>query len=129
MLQEVAADGITTIGSPVTILNNNGASDDGIVEAPSLVKTASGQYVLFFSSGCYADGTYTVNYATSASIAGPYTRYGPLLQTGDYGLTAPGGASIFWDAEHIVFHADHPTVSDRTLYVGLVNITTNHVTI
>ena len=92
MLQAVAADGVTLQGAPVTLLDNDGVSDDGVVEAPSLVKSASGEYVLFFSSGCYSTADYTVNYAVSTGgIDGPYIRKGPLLATGDDGLYAPGG--------------------------------------
>ena len=53
MMQAVEGDGITPQGNPVQILDNNGVSDDGIVEAPSLVKAPDNTYALFFSSGCY----------------------------------------------------------------------------
>lgn len=106
MLQEVEADGVTLVGQPVKLLDNEGLSDDGVVEAPSMVKTAAGEYVLFFSSGCYSTVDYTVSYATATSVTGPYTRQSPaLFYTGKDGLLAPGGASIFWDAQHMVFHA------------------------
>jgi len=106
MLQKVAADGLTLIGPPVQILDNNGVSDDGLVEAPSLVKSPSGIYFLFFSAGCYSTVDYSVSYATASNPAGPYTRhYPPLFSTGTDGLSAPGGASVFWDAYHMVFHA------------------------
>ena len=71
-----------------------GASDQGIIEAPSLAKQGS-TYVLFFSSGCFTTGNYNVNYATSSSITGSYKRAAsPLFKTGTDGLTAPGGADI-----------------------------------
>ncbi|KAL1615931.1 hypothetical protein SLS54_008765 [Diplodia seriata] len=112
MLLAVAADGITPQGSPVAILDNAGASDDGIVEAPSLIKTWDGQYVLFFSSGCYSTENYTVSYAISATdVAGPYDRAdAPLLQTGDYDLVSPGGMDVHWDASAMVFHAQATAV-------------------
>ncbi|KAL0263652.1 hypothetical protein SLS55_002633 [Diplodia seriata] len=112
MLLAVAADGITPQGSPVAILDNAGASDDGIVEAPSLIKTWDGQYVLFFSSGCYSTENYTVSYAISAAdVAGPYDRAdAPLLQTGDYDLVSPGGMDVHWDASAMVFHAQATAV-------------------
>ena len=130
ILQAVAADGVTPQGASTTILNNNGLSDNGVVEAPSLVKTASGEFVLFFSNGCYDTVNYTVNYATASSVTGPYTRYGPLFQTGTDGLYAPGGADILWDAQHMVFHADYPyqNASNRALYTAVVNIQGNTVT-
>ena len=130
MLQAVAADGVTPQGSATTILNNNGLSDNGVVEAPSLVKTSSGEYVLFFSNGCYDTANYTVNYATASSANGPYTRYGPLFQTGTDGLYAPGGADILWDASHMVFHADYgnENATLRAMYTAIVDIQGNTVT-
>ena len=130
ILQAVAPDGVTPQGPNITILDNAGLSDDGVVEAPSLVKSAEGEYVLFFSSGCYANSTYTVNYAVSNKIVGPYERRGPLLQTGDDGLYAPGGADVLWDARHIVFHADLGTTADvRQMYVGVIDIQGQKVSI
>jgi len=125
LLQAVAADGVTPQGTTYTLLDNNGVSDDGLVEAPSLVKSASGEYVLFFSSGCYSTPNYTVNYAVSSNgIKGPYQRKGPLLVTGDDGLFAPGGADVLWDARHIVFHADLGNTSAvRQMYVGEIQVT------
>lgn len=105
-LQQVGADGTTFIGSYTTMLNHNGVSDDGIVEAPSLAKGRYGLYFLFFSSGCFSTDHYTVSYATSNSITGAFTRVAqPILKTGSYGLNAPGGASVASDNKHIVFHA------------------------
>ncbi|KAI6851699.1 MFS general substrate transporter [Hortaea werneckii] len=73
-----------------TILDNIGAADQGIVEAPALVKSGS-NFILFFSNGCFTKSTYTVNYATATSITGPYTRAAsPLFATGQNGLTSPG---------------------------------------
>ncbi|KAF2235082.1 glycoside hydrolase family 43 protein [Viridothelium virens] len=130
VLQAVAADGVTIQGSAVTILNNNGLSDNGVVEAPSLVKSAGGEYVLFFSNGCYDTANYTVNYATASSVSGPYTRNGPLFQTGTDGLYAPGGADVLWDAQHMVFHADYPdhNATNRPMYTAIINIQGNTVT-
>ncbi|KAF4307405.1 hypothetical protein GTA08_BOTSDO04181 [Botryosphaeria dothidea] len=110
LLQAVEDDGVTPVGDPVTILDNAGVSDDGLIEAPSLVKTWDGQYVLFFSSGCYSTQNYTLSYAfsTSGNVTGPYQRGdSPLLSTGDYdgtNLTSPGGADVHWDARRMVFH-------------------------
>ncbi|OJD30661.1 glycoside hydrolase family 43 protein [Diplodia corticola] len=108
MLLAVAADGVTPQGSPIQLLDNAGVSDDGIVEAPSLVKTWDGEYVLFFSSGCYSTENYTVSFATSSGgVTGPYDRAAaPLLQTGDDNgaLVSPGGMDLHWDANHMVFH-------------------------
>ncbi|KAK0956802.1 hypothetical protein LTR33_016223 [Friedmanniomyces endolithicus] len=142
MLQSVANDGHTLQGSPTTMLNNNGASDQGIVEAPSIAKSGS-TYVLFFSSGCFTydihartyesllisrrTGNYNVNYATSSSITGGYTRAAaPLFDTGIDGLSAPGGADIFRDGKHMLFHAN--SGNGRALYEAVVTISGTKVT-
>ena len=39
-IQPISANGLTLSGNPTLLLDNRGASDDGVVEAPSLVKTA-----------------------------------------------------------------------------------------
>lgn len=121
LLQPVAADGFTPGSGPFTILDHNGTAEyHGVVEAPSLAKSGS-DYYLFFSSGCYNTGTYNLNYATSKAITGPYTRAEePLLVTGDYNLTAPGGASIDADGEHMVFHAT--TKKARPLFRARVSL-------
>jgi beta-xylosidase len=91
------------------------------VEAPSIVKIGE-HYVLFFSSGCFTNPSYTVNYATSRLIAGPYTRAKvPLFatETIGYDLNGPGGMSIYKDGQHLVFHGRH--AGGRALYVAVIN--------
>lgn len=115
----MSSNGSTPIGPAYTLLNNRGLPDGGSVEAPSLVQTSDGTYILYFSSGCFLTENYTVNYATSTSITGPYTRADiPLFQTGDYGLVAPGGMTMFRDAKHMVFHARWGAGMNRALYVA-----------
>lgn len=119
-MQAVGGDGVTLQGDPVILLDNNGVADGGSVEAPSLVQSG-GAYVLFFSSGCYITTNYTVNYATAPVITGPYQRADqPHFVSGDYGLVAPGGMSIYSDARHMVFHANFD--SGRALYTAAVAI-------
>ena len=47
MLQEVGPDGVTPIGNPVQILDRDD-SDGPLVEAPDIIRTAEGVYILFF---------------------------------------------------------------------------------
>ncbi|KAJ9628489.1 hypothetical protein H2203_002388 [Taxawa tesnikishii (nom. ined.)] len=127
LLQPVASDGVTLQGSTTTLLNNNGASDDGIVEAPNIIRTSSGKYILFFSPGCFTTTNYSVSYATASNVKGPYTRRStPLFQTGSYGLSAPGGAQVAKDGQHMVFHANNGAV--RSLYTAVITVTGNTVT-
>ncbi|KAF3356421.1 hypothetical protein VdG1_03701 [Verticillium dahliae VDG1] len=106
MLQEVGPDGFTKIGNPVQILDRTEA-DGPLVEAPDIVRLEDGTYVLFFSSWCYASDKYNINYAVSRGVEGPYIRsLRPLLQTGDYGLKSPGGATSIINGGQMVFHAN-----------------------
>ncbi|KAI1340925.1 glycosyl hydrolase [Xylariaceae sp. FL0016] len=110
ILQEVEADGVTKVGEGITILDRTDA-DGPLVEAPSIMRSASGIYTLFFSSGCFTESSYNVNYATSKSVRGPYTRAAtPIATTGQYSLSAPGGATGLEDGEDgmpsVAFHAD-----------------------
>lgn len=107
LLQRMEADGITPSGAPVTILDRT--PDDGpLVEAPVMARSDGGIYFLFYSSGCTFNPSYNIKYATSRSITGPYTRASePLLQTGSWGLLAPGSPTVWEDEKkwHIAFHA------------------------
>lgn len=119
VLQAVDVNGFTLSGNGTVLLNHNGRADGGTIEAPSLVKIR-GTYVLFFSSGCFATDTYTVSYATSNSIKGPYTRAAqPLFKSGDLGLYSPGGMSMDPDGQHMVFHARYG--NGRALYNAVIS--------
>ena len=65
------------------------------------------------------------------ALTGPYTRNPvPLLQTPDLGLTSPGGASVYWDARHVVFHANAGDDYElRQMYVGQIGINGDQVSI
>lgn len=109
-LQQVGSDGHTPIGKPKALLTNN-ANDDcitgvppgTIIEAPQIVRHGN-EYVMFYSTGHYHDGTYTERYATAKNLDGPWQYGGILLRTGgDNGkLKGPGGATVMGNV--IVFH-------------------------
>jgi beta-xylosidase len=131
MMQQLAQDGVTKIGQPFEILDR-GQYDGPLVEAPSLIRACDGTYVLFFSSNCYSTTLYDVSYATSPTLSGPYTKSSaPLLVTGNYGLTAPGGASAVDGGGTMVFHANCPDVggSGRCMYETTFKVANNVVTI
>jgi beta-xylosidase len=124
MLQPVGADGYTLTGNAVPLLDNSGGGNDqGILEAPYLIRSRAGIYFLFFSSGCFVTPMYTVSYATAPNLTGPYTRAAaPLFSTGDgNGLKGPGGMSVWGDNKHMVFHANYPT-GVRAMYTTLISL-------
>lgn len=112
---------MTLQGSATTILDNEGISDEGIVEAPDLLHR-EGTWYLFFSANCYTNENYNVHYATATSVTGPYTRAKePLFKTGDgNGLVAPGGADVDHDGKHVLFHAQNGN-GGRAMYTALLN--------
>lgn len=111
MLQEVAADGVTLIGSAAQILDRDDM-DGPLIEAPSLHRSDEGIYFLFFSSNCYTTPQYDVSYATATNVWGPYTKSSrPLLVTSDADLTGPGGLDIIKNGNLVVFHG-HMTINN-----------------
>lgn len=105
-LQPLAADGTTPQGNPIPLLNRSKA-DGPLIEAPSLIKSSQGTYVLFFSSNCFNGPLYDISYATSSELRGPYTKAKtPLLLPGQHGLLSPGGATVTPDGMTMVYHAD-----------------------
>lgn len=87
--------------------------------------------MLFYSSGFYMNNTYTVSYATAQNVTGPYTKQGVLLETGSYGLSAPGGADVVRDGSKMVFHANAGREWNGTRYMwtGEVMIVGTNVTV
>lgn len=104
MLQKLESDGFTPVGSPTEMIDRS-QLDGPLVEAPSLMRTSAGKYVLFFSSNCFASQYYDLTYAFADSIAGPYVKRGPMMMTGTDGLYSPGGADAAADGVHMAFHA------------------------
>ncbi|KXT04925.1 hypothetical protein AC578_3414 [Pseudocercospora eumusae] len=126
-IQPVAADGFTLTGSSTALLDHSRSSDDGILEAPVLVKSGS-TYFLLFSSGCFTTTDYKVDYATAPSIIGPYTRAAhPLIATGDNGLIAPGGADVSEDLKYMLFHANHG--GGRALYTATITVSGTNLSV
>lgn len=110
MLQQVSSEnGFDLIGDPIEILDR-GEFDGPLIEAPSLLRTIEGVYVLFFSSNCYNGLLYDTSYATSTNgVRGPYTKSSaPLLVTGANGkqLQSPGGLDVGPMGVNVVFHSD-----------------------
>jgi beta-xylosidase len=68
--QELAPDGLSLIGEPVQLLENDRAWEGGVVEAPTMFKH-DGKYYLFYSANDYGSFKYAVGYATCDTPLGP----------------------------------------------------------
>lgn len=116
-LQEVDATGLNFIGERTELLRNSAESDQGVIEAPTLVHRPEG-YVLFFSAGVYSKGTYHTSYARSDTLRGTYTRaHRPLLttETVDGTVNGPGGQDVI--DNRIWFHG-HLEAGGRGMYTA-----------
>ncbi|SDE35241.1 family 43 glycosylhydrolase [Auraticoccus monumenti] len=114
-LQRTDAAGTRLVGQRRELLRNDRASDDGVIEAPTLVRRGD-RYVLLFSAGVYSTGNYHTGYATAGRIQGPYERaYRPLLTTSslDGAVDGPGGQDVVGD--HLIFHG-HLAAGGRGMY-------------
>jgi beta-xylosidase len=108
-IQEVAEDGITPIGVRRPLIQADRPEEDGIVEAPSLVKHGT-EYVLFYSANNFNNGEYFANYATTSSLTTPFVKHpGQFLTQAVLGgsYPSPGGQTVLSDrrGDHLVFHA------------------------
>jgi arabinan endo-1,5-alpha-L-arabinosidase len=119
-LQQMAADGVTKQGSRFALLHNDRSEENGVIEAPVLVKRPS-QYVLFYSQGSYAGDGYATSYAVSPTLTGAYSKaYRPLLTTASMNsaVRGPGGQDIIDNQSRIVFHGWTNNYTTRSMYVA-----------
>jgi len=69
-VQELAPDGLSLVGEPVTLVQNDRRWEGPLIEAPTMWKQ-DGSYYLFFSANAYAGVDYAVGYATCETATGP----------------------------------------------------------
>lgn len=120
MLQEVLEDGVTPVGEPIEILDRD-ESDGPLVEAPSLVRSDDGTYLLFYSTHCFTSELYDTRLATASSIKGPYIKKDiSVLESKDQ-FHGPGGATIAHDGG-MLFHGWCQNGSARCMYTAQVDI-------
>lgn len=88
-------DGRTRMGGTVRVWDREEGADGPLVEAPGLWDTGmgTGEWVLFFSNGCWDSEGYTVSWAVSGDggVEGGFRRGAVLVGSGMGGLRAPGG--------------------------------------
>ena len=133
MIRKMAANGLSfASGSSAIQLLDRDDNDGPLIEAPSMVRSSSGTYFLFFSSNCYSGSLYDIAYATGSSATGPFTKGPWLMVTGSpfSNLYSPGGADVTPDGTKLVFHADKGTTVDtRQMYTAAISLNGNRVSI
>ncbi len=80
--QSLAADGLSLVGSPSTLITNDQAWEGAVTEGPFMVEHG-GSYFLFYSGNSYANASYAVGVASAPSPLGPFMKaQGPILISG-----------------------------------------------
>ena len=104
--QELAADGLSLVGTRVTLITNDQAWEGALVEGPWVVDHG-GQYYLFYSANGYASTSYAIGVARASSPLGPYVKASePIVRTG--GLWAgPGHGSVLTTPKGETWHVYH----------------------
>jgi beta-xylosidase len=98
--QEMTADGLGLVGTPVVLLTNQPATWEGnVIEAPSFWRQ-DGRLLLFYSANDYAGAAYAVGYAECTTPLGPCTRASsqPVLKSRSDitpALIGPGHQTLF----------------------------------
>jgi beta-xylosidase len=90
-------DGRALAGPPVELLRHDAVWERPLVEAPALVRTGGGAYVLFYSGGWWESAGYAIGWASGPAPLGPFrkeTTDGPWLAS-QPGMAGPGGAEVF----------------------------------
>ena len=92
-IQELAADGLSLVGAPTTLFENDLGWEGDLVEGPWMVEH-DGLFYLFYSGNFYASTQYAVGVARAASPLGPFTKASApiLISKGDW--AGPGHGSV-----------------------------------
>jgi arabinan endo-1,5-alpha-L-arabinosidase len=102
--QKLQADGRTFTGPRTELLRADLNAEKAVVEAPSVVKTAS-RFLLFYSADTFQSSGYHTCYASAPKVTGPFVKAdAPFLSTDLLGgkVDGPGGADVV--DGHIYFH-------------------------
>ena len=91
--QQLSADGLSLVGSPVQLITNDQGWEGPLVEGP-WVYSKGGTYYLFYSANAYYNASYAVGVARSQNPLGPYSKMGPPILTSDGAFAGPGHCSV-----------------------------------
>jgi beta-xylosidase len=106
--QQLAANGLTLLGAPVSLLVHDQAWEDPLIEAPSLV-VSERTYYLFYSANWWESDRYGIGFAMAVAPLGPYTKatlVGPWMAS-DGTVSGPGGQDFCPDGKGGLLMAYH----------------------
>ena len=128
--QELAVDGLSLVGSPTTLITNDLAWEDTLVEGPWMVDHG-GQYYLFYSGNFFASEAYAIGVARGNSPLGPFTKASSPIVSSAGVWAGPGHGSVLdtpsgetwhiyhsWKQGQIGGGAGRVLLVDRVLWTG-----------
>jgi len=107
-IQRLTDDGTALVAQPIRLLVHDAAWETPLIEAPSLV-SSGGTYFLFYSANWWNTDRYSIGYATSSSVTGPYTKVTTKRPwfVSDTTVAGPGGQEWFVDDSGQLWMAYH----------------------
>ncbi|MGD0392098.1 MAG: glycoside hydrolase family 43 protein [Acidimicrobiales bacterium] len=127
--QQLAPDGLATVGPPHQLIRASQPWEGGLVEGPAIVES-NGNFWLFYSANKWGTDHYGIGIAHCSSVIGPCTK--PLshawLSSSGGSQTDPGpGGEEFFQAGGLVWMVHHGldplqtgNLAQRRLYVDLL---------
>jgi beta-xylosidase len=124
-IQPLSTDGLKLTGKPTDLgLVNDAQWEGGVIEAPTLL-LHDGTYYLFYSGNGYDTEFYSIGYATSKKVTGPYVDApeNPIVASAwDRPVTSsargPGHQSIVQDDDGELWMAFHAWDADAIGYAN-----------
>jgi beta-xylosidase len=105
--QELAADGLSVIGTASTLITNDQTWEGALVEGPWMIEHG-GMYYLFYSANGYTSPQYAIGVARSSSPTSGFAKHpGPIVSTTNPWV-GPGHNSVVHTpagADYIVYHS------------------------
>jgi GH43 family beta-xylosidase len=113
-IQPLAADGLSRVGSPKTILKNTLSWEGALVEGPWMVERG-GYFYLFYSGNGYGSASYGVGVARAPSPLGPFTKKGARILGSKGAWSGPGHGSVVMGPSGDWIHVYHAWVAGKVL--------------
>jgi uncharacterized protein with LGFP repeats len=110
-IQQLSDNGLGLVGQYTELLKRDQWWESELIEGPAMLKEG-GRYYLFYSANDWRSENYSVGYATSQAITGPFTKpqNSPIFAKNPI-AKGPGGQEFFTDANGkrwMAYHAWKP---------------------
>jgi len=109
-IQELAADGLSLLGSPKTLISNTQGWEGALVEGPWMVERG-GEFFLFYSANAYASASYAIGVAKSSSPTGSFTKRASPILVSKGRWAGPGHGSVVQGPSGDWVHVYHSWVA------------------